>query len=102
MQRLKRIHVYVRTSICVPHLLIPASECLTAELDNPDGMLRPGLFVSVTLPYGAKKALDQLPRLRGCQVHTSVMLSDVDIKVFKKLGAELTSAPVYAHKNLYH
>lgn len=25
---------------------------LRAELDNPDGMLRPGLFVSVTLPYG--------------------------------------------------
>ena len=50
----------------------------------------------------AKKALDQLPRLRGCQVHTSVMLSDVDIKVFKKLGAELTSEPVYEHKKLYH
>ena len=50
----------------------------------------------------AKKALDQLPRLRGCQGHTSVMLSDVDIKVFKKLGAELTSEPVYEHKKLYH
>ena len=25
---------------------------MRAELDNPDGMLRPGLFVSVTLPYG--------------------------------------------------
>lgn len=25
---------------------------LRAELDNPDGVLRPGLFVSVTLPYG--------------------------------------------------
>lgn len=25
---------------------------LRAELDNPDGLLRPGLFVSVTLPYG--------------------------------------------------
>ena len=50
----------------------------------------------------AKKALDQLPKLRGCQVHTSVMLSDVDIKVFQKLGVELTSEPVYEHKKLYH
>ena len=49
----------------------------------------------------AKKALDQLPRLRGCQVHTSVMLSDVDIKIFHKLGVELTSEPVYEHKKLY-
>ena len=32
----------------------------------------------------------------------TVMLSDVDIKVFKKLGAELTSEPVYEHKKLYH
>ena len=30
------------------------------------------------------------------------MLSDVDIKVFKKLGVELTSEPVYEHKKLYH
>lgn len=50
----------------------------------------------------AKKALDQLPRLKGCQVHTSVMLSNVDIKVFGKLGIELTSEPVYEHKRLYH
>ncbi|MEG2775287.1 MAG: DUF1846 domain-containing protein, partial [Acetivibrio sp.] len=34
----------------------------------------------------AIKALQQLPSLSGCQVHTSVMLSDVDIKIFKKLG----------------
>ena len=45
------------------------------------------LSMSAATDPVAKKALDQLPRLRGCQVHTSVMLSDVDIKVFKKLGA---------------
>ena len=60
------------------------------------------LSMSAATDPVAKKALDQLPRLRGCQVHTSVMLSDVDIKVFKKLGAELASEPVYEHKNLYH
>lgn len=50
----------------------------------------------------ARLALEQLPRLRGCQVHTSVMLSAVDIKMFKKLGLELTSEPIYESKKLYH
>ena len=60
------------------------------------------LSMSAATDPVAKKALDQLPKLRGCQVHTSVMLSDVDIKVFHKLGVELTSEPVYEHKKLYH
>lgn len=42
----------------------------------------------------AKKAMEQLPKLAGCQVHTSDMLSDVDIKTFKKLSVDLTSEPV--------
>lgn len=41
-----------------------------------------------------KKALEQLPLFKGCQVHTSVMLSEVDRKIFKKLGVDLTSEPV--------
>ena len=45
--------------------------------------------------------LEQLEKLRGCQVHTSVMLSEVDIKTFKRLGIELTSEPVYEHTRLY-
>ncbi len=42
-------------------------------------------------------ALSQLPKLDGCQAHTSVMLSDVDIKIFKKLGVQLTCEAVYEH-----
>ncbi len=42
----------------------------------------------------AKKALEQLPKLSGCQVHTTVMLSEVDTKIFKKLGCDITSEPV--------
>ena len=49
----------------------------------------------------AQIALEQLEKLRGCQVHTSVMLSEVDIKTFKRLGIELTSEPVYEHNRLY-
>ena len=50
----------------------------------------------------AQIALEQLPKLRSCQVHTSVMLSSVDINMFKKLGVQLTSEPLYEHKKLYH
>ena len=49
----------------------------------------------------ARRALEQLPKLRGCQVHTSVMLSDVDIRIFKKLGVDLTSEPVMTVKKFY-
>ena len=41
-----------------------------------------------------RKALEQLPKLDGCQVHCTVMLSEVDHKIFKKLGIGLTCDPV--------
>lgn len=59
------------------------------------------LSVSAATDPVAEKALNQLPKLYGCQVHTSVMLSQVDINTFKKLGIQLTSEPVYEHKKIY-
>jgi uncharacterized protein (UPF0371 family) len=41
-----------------------------------------------------RNALDQLPKLKGCQVHSTVMLSEVDHKIFNKLGVGLTCDPV--------
>ena len=38
-----------------------------------------------------RRALDTLPQLDGCQVHATVMLSEVDRKIFKKLGIGLTT-----------
>lgn len=46
----------------------------------------------------AKLALEQLPRLKGCQMHSTVMLTEADQKTFKKLGVELTNEPVYENK----
>lgn len=40
-----------------------------------------------------RKALAALPQLKGCQVHATVMLSEVDHKIFKKLGINLTTDP---------
>ena len=41
-----------------------------------------------------EKAIAQLPKLKGCQVHSTAMLSEVDHKIFKKLGVDLTCDPV--------
>lgn len=49
----------------------------------------------------AQKALEQLSKLRGCQAHTSVMLSNVDIRTFQRLGVELTSEPIFEHNKIY-
>ena len=46
----------------------------------------------------AKLALEKLPELKGCQAHSTVMLTEGDFKVFKKLGVELTNDPIYETK----
>ncbi len=50
----------------------------------------------------AAKAMEQLPRLKGLEVHTSVILSRVDMSTFRKLGVNLTCEPNYQTKKLYH
>jgi len=40
-----------------------------------------------------RRALQVLPELRGCQMHSTVMLGEVDRKIFKKLGVGLTCDP---------
>ena len=41
----------------------------------------------------AERAMEQLDKLRGCEVHSSVILSSVDEKTFKRLGVNLTCEP---------
>ena len=50
----------------------------------------------------AALALEQLPKLRGCEAHSSVILSRVDENVFQKLGVNITCEPQYQTKKLYH
>lgn len=47
-----------------------------------------------TTDENCRRALEQLPKFDGCQVHSTVMLSEVDRKIFKKLGIGLTCDPV--------
>ena len=50
----------------------------------------------------AKKALDAIEGLAGCEAHSTVMLSQVDLDVYRKIGINLTCEPRYQTKKLYH
>ncbi|WP_305239717.1 DUF1846 domain-containing protein [uncultured Muribaculum sp.] len=51
------------------------------------------LSVLSTHDSNCRRALEVLPQLHGCQVHSTVMLGEVDHKIFKKLGVGLTCDP---------
>ena len=53
------------------------------------------LSISAATNPTAELAMEQLSKLRGCEVHSSVILSSVDEKVFKRLGVNLTCEPRY-------
>lgn len=50
----------------------------------------------------AALAMQQLPKLRGCEAHSTVILSRVDENIFNKLGIHITCEPQYQSKKLYH
>ena len=54
------------------------------------------LAVLSTNSEDCRRALEQLPKLKGCQAHSTVMLGEVDHKIFKRLGVGLSCDP--AHK----
>ena len=50
----------------------------------------------------ADKALKQIPKLYGCDVHSTVILSSVDKDTFKRLGMNLTCEPAYEEEKRFH
>ena len=90
-----------------PTTIGPIQELKTNHLGNRNPRLHTdeiliALSISATTNPDAKKAMDQLHNLKGTEVHTSVILSQVDINVFRKLGVNLTSEPEYQNQKLYH
>ena len=86
------------THVISPEAIEPIQRLKTEYLGGHNPRLHTdevliALSTSASTDPIALKALEALPALKGCQVHTSVMLSDVDIKIFKKLGVDLTSEP---------
>lgn len=60
------------------------------------------LSVSAATNEESSVALRQIPQLRGCEVHSSVILSPVDERMFKKLGLNLTCEPKYETNRKFH
>ena len=90
-----------------PDIIGPMQDLKVKHLGDKSPMLHIeeillALSISAVTDDNAKKALDQLPKLRGLEVHSSVILSQVDINLFHTLGVNLTCEPVYQTKKLYH
>ena len=83
-----------------PDAIRPIQELKTEYLGNKNPRLHTdetliALSISAATNPEARTALEQLPKLKGCQAHTSVMLSSVDVMEFRKLGIELTCEPKF-------
>ncbi|MEG1800636.1 MAG: DUF1846 domain-containing protein [Oscillospiraceae bacterium] len=71
----------------------------TSALKLDDVLL--ALTVSVTTNPMAAMALDQLPKLRGADLHSSVMLRTGDFSTLKKLCVRVTNEDTFPENSLY-
>ena len=84
--------------ILAPSAIAPIQELKTKYLKSKNPRLHTdevliALSATAATNEDAALALSQLPKLRGCQVHSSVLLSAADQKTFKKLGCDVTCEP---------
>ena len=83
-----------------PNALDPIQHLKVDHLGNRNPRLHTdetliALSISAVNNPMAEYAMQQLSKLRGCDVHSSVILSAVDEKTFKRLGVHLTCEPRY-------
>lgn len=90
-----------------PIIIEPIQDLKIEHLGNNNPRLHTdetliALSISAATNPTAELAMKQLSALRGCEAHSSVILSQVDVNIFKKLGMNLTYEPQYQTKKLYH
>ena len=90
-----------------PAVIEPVQDMKVNVLGNKNPLLHidellVALSISAVTNPNAKKAVLQLQKLRGCEVHTTVILSEADEDSFRRLGVRLTSEPKYQTTKLYH
>jgi uncharacterized protein (UPF0371 family) len=95
------------TDILPHHVLAPIQKVKTENLGNHNPRLHTdeiliALAVSAADSPLSAKALAALPALRDSEVHSTVILSQVDTNTFRKLGMNLTCEPRYQTKKLFH
>ena len=90
-----------------PEILAPIQELKTKNLGNHNPRLHTdevliALAISAANHDDARRAMDALPKLKYAEVHSTVILSQVDTDTFRKLGVFLTTEPKYQTKKLFH
>jgi uncharacterized protein (UPF0371 family) len=90
-----------------PSIIEPVQHLKVDHLGNHNPRLHVdevliALAISAVTDKTANLALEQLDNLKGCEVHSSVILSTTDSRTFKKLGINVTCEPKYQVKKLYH
>lgn len=90
-----------------PMVIEPIQNLKTKRLGHTNPRLHTdevlvALSICALTDYNAKIAMEKLDQLRGCEVHSSVILSQVDVGVFRRLGVNLTTEPAYQTSKLYH
>ncbi len=86
--------------LIAPEVIDPIQHLKVDHLGNRNPRLHTdevliALSICAATDPKAEKAMEQLAHLRGCDVHSSVILSAVDEKTFKRLGVNLTCQPRY-------
>ena len=83
-----------------PHVIEPIQNLKVQHLGNNNPRIHTdetllALSICANTDENAKKAMEQISKLRGCEVHSTVILSPVDERIFKRLGINLTCEPKY-------
>jgi uncharacterized protein (UPF0371 family) len=83
-----------------PHVIEPIMDLKVNHLGNNNPRIHTdetllALSICATTDDNAKRAMEQISNLRGCEVHSTVILSTVDERIFKRLGINLTCEPKY-------
>ncbi|MBQ7751348.1 MAG: DUF1846 domain-containing protein [Clostridia bacterium] len=90
-----------------PNIIEPIQDLKVNHLGNHNPRLHTdevlvALSICAATNENAKKAIDALHLLKGLEAHSTVILSQVDMNVFKKLGVNITCEPKYQRKSFYH
>ena len=88
------------TLLMSPDVIEPIQNLKVQHLGNNNPRIHTdetliALSICANTDPNAKKAMEQLSKLRGCEVHSTVILSQVDERTFKRLGINLTCEPKY-------
>ncbi|WP_303789851.1 DUF1846 domain-containing protein [Ruminococcus flavefaciens] len=83
-----------------PHVIEPIMALKVNHLGNNNPRMHTdetliALSICANTDENAKKAMEQISKLRGCEVHSTVILSQVDERIAKRLGINLTCEPKY-------